>query len=55
MAYTQVTEQLHSFLNSAQIRGVWPVSGPGHFTPRKVALVPTDYEAEWDQELVWKL
>jgi len=34
---------------------VWPVSGPGHFTPRKEALVNTDYEAEWDQELVLKL
>jgi hypothetical protein len=42
-------------LNSAQIRGVWSVSGPGHFTPSKEALVPTDYEAEWAQELVWKL
>jgi hypothetical protein len=55
MAYTQVKEQLHSFLSSAQIRGVWSVSGPGHFTPGKEALVPTDYEAEWAQELVRKL
>jgi len=31
------------------------VSGPGHFNPRKEALVPTDYEVEWAQELVWKL
>jgi len=52
MAYRRVKEQLHSVLNSAQIRGVWPVSGPGHFTPKKEALVPTDYEAEWAQDLV---
>jgi hypothetical protein len=43
------------FLTSAAVGGGWSASCPGHFNPRELPMVPTEWEAEWAPEPVLKL
>jgi hypothetical protein len=51
--YGGVDVYIRIFLTLALAGGEWSASCPSCFSPWKLPLVPSGYEAWWDPELVW--